>query len=146
MVTSGIRQQTTRFRPRGLGTSAALLSAVVGAGYVLLSPFIYRLHGADGLSAAGVAAFVCWTGAIGGMLTSRWLHGPSHLLAGMLLGMALRMALPLIVCMVVYLRGGALAEAGFVFYVLAFYLMTLAIDTWMATGRAAGAGPTSEDS
>ena len=96
--------------------------------------------------AAGVAALVCWAGAIGGMLTSQWFRGPQHLLAGVLSGMAFRMALPLAVCMVAFVRGGTLVESGFVFYVLAFYLMTLAVDTWMATGRTVDAGPTSKDS
>ena len=144
-MTGENRERTTRFRPRGLPASVAMLSAVLAVSYLVLAPFAYRLQGGSGLSAAAVAAVVCLVSAIGGMLLSQCLGGPNHAIAGVLSGMMLRMGLPLAVCMIVYLQSGALAEAGFVFYVLAFYLVTLAIDTWMATGRAVGAGPTSED-
>ncbi len=145
-MTGGDREQTTRFRPRGLPASVAMLSAVLAASYLLLAPFVYRLQGADGLSAAAVAAVVCLVSALAGLLVSQCFSGPDHALAGVLVGMGFRMTLPLTVCVVAQLQGGALAQAGFVFYIIAFYLVSLAIDTWLATGRTFGVGPTSEDS
>ena len=54
-------------------------------------------------------------------------------------GMILRMAIPLAACVVVQLSGGPLAAAGFVFYVMGFYLVALPIDTLMSV---AGLTPT----
>ena len=43
--------------------------------------------------------------------------------------MMLRLGLALAACVAVHARGGVLAETGFAFYVVAFYMVTLAADT-----------------
>ena len=53
-----------------------------------------------------------------------------------LLGMFARMGIPLLVCIIVYLRGGRLAEAGFVYYLLVFYFVTLVVETVLLVGNA----------
>ncbi len=53
-------------------------------------------------------------------------------MASLLLGMAVRMFLPLAACVLVELNRGALSDAGFVHFVLAFYLIALPLDTLLA--------------
>jgi hypothetical protein len=76
---------------------------------------------AGGLCAiTGLAAF--WLG--------RQCLGRGRVIAGVLGAMAIRMGIPLVVCLLLAMRGGAHAMAGFVYYLLAFYLATLAVETW----------------
>ena len=56
-------------------------------------------------------------------------HGPNQALTNLLMSMLIRMAIPLAACLLALLTGSRLAEAGFVFYVLGFYLAALSIDT-----------------
>ena len=45
--------------------------------------------------------------------------------------MAVRMLLPLAACVLVQLNPGTLSDAGFVYFVLGFYLITLPLDTML---------------
>jgi hypothetical protein len=64
-------------------------------------------------------------------------------IAGILGAMAIRMGIPLIVCLVLAIRGGASSLAGFVYYLLVFYLTTLAVETWYSLPSATGVRPVS---
>ena len=68
--------------------------------------------------------------AVGNLFT-----GPQSVAIGALAGMLVRMAVPLVFVMIVYSQGGALVESGMVFYLLAYYLITLAAETWMSVRR-----------
>jgi hypothetical protein len=44
--------------------------------------------------------------------------------------MAIRMGMPLAICLLLALRGRGDSFAGFAYYLLVFYLATLAVETW----------------
>ncbi len=60
--------------------------------------------------------------------------------------MMLRMAPPLVFCLAIGLRRGPLTDAGAVFYVIGFYMVTLAVDTWLSVGRISLAWSSRRDS
>jgi hypothetical protein len=57
-------------------------------------------------------------------------------LAALLFGMVARTALPMLICIVLALQGAHGREhLAFIGYLLAFYLVTLALETWLAVKR-----------
>ena len=51
------------------------------------------------------------------------------MLALVLVGMMIRMGIPLAAALTVYFRGGPLADAGFLYYLVVFYPVTLTAET-----------------
>jgi hypothetical protein len=108
---------------------------MVGVGLLLL-PVAVRQEGsgsAFGLLAAGgiclVAAYLAE--AFSCLLTRT---GPP--LAAMLVSMAVRFTPPLLVCFYLAATGASGRQhLPFVCYLLAFYLVTLAVETWLAVSR-----------
>ena len=121
-----------------LGLAVAVLAAV-------LLPVAGWMDGGAGVAAAAVAAAVCMSGAAGALGISHLLRGPELALPSLLLGMAARTGLPLLLAIVIQFRGGPLADAGFLYYLLVFYPVTLSLETVLslpprerATDRRAG--------
>ena len=54
---------------------------------------------------------------------------PNMALTALLLGMAVNMGIPLAFGLAIHLHGGPLSEIGFLYYLLFFYLLTLAMKT-----------------
>ena len=79
-------------------------------------------------AAAGVAAASCLLGAATALVVSHLLREPQHAMAALLVATTARMGVPLLVGLVAYLRGGPLAEAGLLYYLLVFYPVTLAVE------------------
>ena len=102
---------------------------------LILAPLVWALQGNIGLVAMGTAAFFCGASAIGSQFIAVLLTGPAYPVHATMLAMMLRMAPPLLLCMLVGLRRGPLTDAGMVFYMIGFYLVTLAVDTWLSVGR-----------
>ena len=89
-------------------------------------------NGTTGLVAASLAAGVCLASAATALATSHWVGGLVNGVAGMLLPMMVRTAPPLLLAMIVRLRGPGLVEAGFVYYLVGFYLLALAVEVPMS--------------
>ena len=102
---------------------------------LILAPFVWALQGNIGLVAMGAAAFFCGASAIGAQLIAVLLVGPAHPIHAVMIAMLLRMVPPLALCAAVGLRRGPLTDAGMVFYMIGFYLVTLAVDTWLSVSR-----------
>jgi hypothetical protein len=108
------------------------LSAAAG----VVVPWGYALHQRWGAISAAVAWATC---VVAGLMAQGlvWVrraadgHGTYALW-----GMIARMGIPLLACLLVYWRGGPLAQAGFVYYLLAFYFVTLIVQTVMHLGDA----------
>jgi hypothetical protein len=107
---------------------------------LILAPLVWALQGSLGLVALVAAASFCGASAIGAQLIATLLAGSA--LAGsaspihaVMIAMLLRMVPPLALCAVVGLRRGPLTDAGIVFYMIGFYLVTLAVDTWLSVRR-----------
>jgi hypothetical protein len=116
-------------------SSGVLAAATLGCSAVA-GPVAFLLSGRVGLLAACLAALSCYLGALGALLLANWFRGPKNLLPRVLAGMSLRMTIPMAAVLGVQLSRSPLAEAGFVYYVLMFYLVTLAVETglWVRHG------------
>lgn len=92
-------------------------------------------HGAVGLAALSLAAGACAASAVAAMLIGACLRSPAVALAGVLLPMSVRIFTPLAAAVVVRLRGPGLVEAGFAYYLIAFYLLALAVEVPLSLPR-----------
>jgi len=124
-----------------VGRSACLALVLAVALAVALPVSIWTV-GPSGMWAAVLAAVVVWLASAAGTAIGELASGPGEALIKMLVGMAIRMALPLATCVVVELSRGPLSAAGFVYFVLGFYLVALPIETVLAVrgiqGRTSG--------
>jgi hypothetical protein len=102
---------------------ASLVAAAAAA------PLAVHLRGSKGLVAVLAATTICLVAGILAMVLTAFLQSPELVFPRVVLGMLVRMGLPLAVVAAVCIRGGLLAEGGFVYYVLAFYMVMLAAGT-----------------
>jgi hypothetical protein len=118
----------------GFISGAVTLLATVLLGYAAISPVAAWTQGTPGLWAAAVAALICLAA---GMMALGLIErlSASNPLASALGGMTLRMVVPLSAVAAVYWWDGPLTETGMVFYVLAFYMITLAVETYLAVRK-----------
>ena len=124
-----------------LGRTAVLTASVTLLGF-LLAPLAFRLSGWDGLAAVAVAAGLCWLGGELALLIGGLLVGPAAAMHAMVLGMLARMAVPLLGGAVLHLSSPLLSSAGMVFYLLAFYMLTLVVEAALTLGQVATAAET----
>ena len=112
--------------------ACTLLSAVTVAAWPIFAWVGYTHSGLPGVGAAAVAAGVCWLGAIAALLLTRILRDPALAVSRVLLGMAPRMGLPLVVGAILHRHGGPLSESHVFGMIVAFYFVTLSVETWLA--------------
>ena len=128
----GARSQT--------GQALLLLRIPVGVGGGRDSGGLRARGSKSGPLSAAVAWVTCLVSGLLALGLVRLFHGREAVSCPRsLLGMFPRMGIPLAVCMVVYLQGGRLAEAGFVYYILVFYFVTLVVETVLLVGEAQAA-------
>jgi hypothetical protein len=108
-----------------LGWFVAIMAALAA----VAAPFGYWFSGVVGLACVATANGVCVGVGVLALVIQARITAPHLAFAHVLVGFSLRMGIPLAVCMVVYLRKSALADAGFVFYLLVFYMAALAAGT-----------------
>ena len=120
-----LQNQTATVRVLALAVAVAAVFAIAG-------PAAVAIGGSAALLAATVAAALCFAGAAMALMAGSLLTGPRLALAALLIGIAARMAIPLIVGVALHLRGGPLAEAGLLYYLLVFYPVTLAVETLLS--------------
>jgi hypothetical protein len=105
------------------------LAVAVLIGLAVIGAVAKERQGADGLQAAGVAAFTCWFSATAALLLAGSLRHTGHSVSGILGGTLLRTMIPLAVAAVTQATGSPLAEAGLFGYLVLFFLLTLTIET-----------------
>jgi hypothetical protein len=93
------------------------------------SPVGWLSGAAWGLAASGVAAGLCLLGSLLSLWMGHVFRGPSHALIGLLLGMAANMLIPLAFGVAIHFGGSPLSQSGFIYYLIFFYLATLAMKT-----------------
>ena len=120
---------------RGLMAKATVLTAVMLLAYAVVFFVAAELGGVVGIVAVSLASGVCLASALTALLMSHTVFGPLGGVAGMLLPTFARTAPPLILAMLVRLRGQALVETGFVYYLVGFYLLALAVELPMSLPR-----------
>jgi hypothetical protein len=129
--------------PTSFLRSSLLLAGCVGVVALLLAPFAMRSTGSAGFGGLALAASICLAACWAAELAIFSLGSHVSPLSGMLLGMAIRMVPPLGVCVALAAQGAnGRQHLAFIGYLLAFYLVTLALETWLTVHRVASAsGP-----
>lgn len=109
---------------------------MLGSAAVVI-PVAYMARDRAGATSAAVALVTCLVSGLLALALGlvRLFRGPNNVVPQVLLGMLPRMGIPLAVCMLVHLQGGAIADAGFVYYILAFYFVTLVVETVLQVGE-----------
>lgn len=124
-----IEQLYSRVRNGSMGLQLGVLLGAVGLMYVVLAPIGWMRFGSWAFAASAVAAGFCLAGGVPALLFSRLFRGKEVLIFGVLLAMGFRMAAPLAGVILLRLSGGPLVKAGFLHYLLGFYLVTLTVET-----------------
>jgi hypothetical protein len=132
---SGMDFSLHNLRSRGVRTRTAVLTLTVFVAFAAAAPVVFHMGGAMGLTAAGVAAALCLLGAGTALVVSDLIREPQHALAALLIGMMARMGVPLLFGLVTHLRGGPLADAGLLYYLLMFYPVTLIVEIGLSLPR-----------
>jgi len=92
----------------------------------------YWRNGVPGIQAAGVAAAICWIGAMIALLLGGLMRGTENAVNGVLLGMLFRMGVPLGSGFALHQLSEGLAKAGVFGMILAYYFVTLLAETLLA--------------
>ena len=96
---------------------------------MVTAPFAWISGAACGLAATAAAAGLCLLGGLVSLWTVYVFRDPRHALIGLLLGMGANMFIPLAFGAMIHLGGGVLSQSGFIYYLIFFYLATLAAKT-----------------
>jgi uncharacterized membrane protein YdjX (TVP38/TMEM64 family) len=120
----------------GFVRSALLVTAcILGVGLVLL-PVALKQDGSGSVLGLLTAGAVCLIAAIVAEALSCLLARTGPPLAALLVSTAVRFTPPLFVCFYLAATGATGRQhLAFVCYLLAFYLATLAVETWLAVSR-----------
>ncbi len=118
------------FRPRALKLAAVELAGLLGIGSLA-----YLSHGTDGLLVSLIAAVVCWLGAVAAFIATKRTTDPHRTVAGVYTGMFFRASIPLVVGIVLTQVFPQLVTMGLLSFIVPFYLLTLASETYFAVGE-----------
>jgi hypothetical protein len=129
---------------RGLAVRGGILALAAAVLAAAILPTAAWLDGRAGVAAAAAAGAICAIGASLALAISHLLRGPALVLPGLLLAMTARSGLPLLLAIVIQFRGGPLAEAGFLYYLLVFYFVILSVETVLSLPRPLAASRPSE--
>lgn len=113
----------------GLLAQAAAVGAVVLVVWVMVATVAYKISGILGVLAAAAGAGACLLGAEFALAIGSLFRGPAAPVFRVMFGMMARTMVPLALGVALHLQVPWLAEAGFIFYLLFFYMATLAVET-----------------
>jgi hypothetical protein len=127
--TSGVNS-LRRLLQRCILIRAAFLAVLVLVAGAIILPLGWAMsYSRTGILAGAVAGGVCLLAAWIALALSEPLHRRQQVLGVVLVGMLVRMGIPLAAALGVYFLGGPLADAGFLYYLVAFYPVTLTAET-----------------
>lgn len=114
----------------------------MGLVFPLMAACGYWRSGIEGIQSAAVAGLVNGLSAFGALALLSRCRGTPWVVHGILGGMLVRMTLPMVVGVALMRTGGPLAKAGVFGMIVVYYLVGLAVETWLAVRlipvRAAG--------
>jgi hypothetical protein len=119
-------------RAFGLGWACVALTGSVLLAWLIVAPLTTHLSGHSTWEVGALAAGICWAGATVSLVLLHLLRLRGSPMTGALLGMLVRMTIPLAIGAVATTQGGSLAGAGLFGQLVAFYLITLAIETCLS--------------
>lgn len=124
---------------RGFVRSAMILAGATSVIALVLGLVAVATNqtGSGGPRGVAVAAAICLLGGWTAEGVASLVHRAGSPLNALLAGMALRLFPPLLVCTFLAMQGGGRQHLAFIVYLLTFYFMALALDTWWAVQRAA---------
>ncbi len=105
---------------------------------MLVLPIAYWRGAAPGLMAAVAAWGTCFFSGLLALWAVHLFNDPKQVVQKVLSGTLIRTSLPLAACLAVQVFGGTLADAGFLYYILAFYVVMLAVETALVVGTLSG--------
>ena len=126
-----VDQWSTFGREGGFLRSTLLLIGAIVALYVAVVPVAIWQQGSPGFWQSATAALLCLLPAVAGLGVSYRLIGTPRALVALALAMALRLLPPLVVCLLLALRGSGAEYMPFVCYLLLFYVATLTVETYL---------------
>ncbi|REK19071.1 MAG: hypothetical protein DWQ37_02610 [Planctomycetota bacterium] len=135
MSSTGSNTFWSRLARLGVAGQAALVSLVIAGLALITAPIAQAVSGTIGLAAVGVAGGACWVGALAALLFVSLFPTPQTALYGLAGGMFFRTTLPMVVGVVLHFKVPALADAGMIFYLLVFYMATLATETLLLVAK-----------
>lgn len=122
----------------GLVSRCAALCGVVAAALVVVGFIAWWTGGEMALLAAALSALICGASAAAALACAALFRSPDLALLQVASGMFLRMGVPLALVLVIHHFGGPLADAGMVYYLLTFYLVTLVAEVPLSLSLPAG--------
>jgi hypothetical protein len=121
---------------RGFLQPALALAGVLFVVALLLLPFAIGKAGSAGIGGLAVAGFVCLVAGSVAEVVAFALEGRVAPVSIMLLGMGVRVLPPMAICVGLLATGQSGRDhLSFIGYLLAFYLTTLAMETYSAVKR-----------
>jgi hypothetical protein len=123
------------------------LGFVLAAAALLIASMLHRGLTPEAISAAAVAAGVCWLAASLALVTTYIGNRLGAPVQGLLLSMMFRMGLPLLALVSLLKAGQGWAASGVTTTILGVYLVALAVETGLAlrmVPAASGAAPKSK--
>jgi len=124
---------------RSFVRSALTLAVCIFATAVVLLPVAMQQSGSGGpIGLAGAAAICLASGCAAEAISGPLARAGSPLVA-LLLAMMVRTMPPLVLCLILAARGNdGRQHLALIGYLLAFYVVTLAMETWLAVKRVSG--------
>lgn len=123
---------------RRIATSCLLYAGVLLLAFPLFAGIGWSQFGANGIWSALVAMSVCLVAGELALVVSCWAGVGTQGVNGVLGGMLIRMGMPLAVAFLLYKQQGPLAEAGILYMILGYYLLSLVVETLLSVRLTAG--------
>ena len=122
-----------RLPHKSLQFRAICLGGVVLVATAAILPLGWAITGNRmGIFTGATAAGACLLGTWIALFLSEPLRRPQYMLALVLVGMMIRMGIPLAAALIVFFLGGPLADAGFLYYLVVFYAVTLSVEIYLS--------------
>lgn len=125
----------------GLLARLGLIFSPMALLLAIFLPVGFVVSGNDGMWAVLIACGSCLAGGLLSTVIGTFFRGPEAALQELLMGMLFRMGVPLGAAMFVMDRAPAVQAAGFVYYLIPFFLVGLSVHAAIAVGLQQGALP-----
>jgi hypothetical protein len=122
-----------RLQGLGLAGQEAILGSIALAAWLVFAPLAAHLSGAAGFASSGVAMACCWLGNAAALGIAGSFKAQS--LGRLLLPIPIRMGVPLLAAAACYAQARWLVQAGLLYYLVAFYLLLLIVETALLLPR-----------
>ncbi len=124
--------ETNSVRPKSLLWACALLTTALSLLLPCFAAYGYFTSGVMGSVAAVVAFGICLSSGILALCVTAISQKMNQGMQGILAAMMVRMSVPLAALIVLPKVSGPLVAAGITGLLMAYYLVTLAIETWLS--------------